>query len=543
MKLSNFKSRPNLALLAGWLLLGAVLGIACFYNLENYPTIWWDEAIFSETAANLSQSGRYAFTVQSPDQLSDLDYRISAGPALILPVALAYRLLGVDVFPGRLVAGLYLLFAFLALFLATRCLYDSPTALLAVSLALLGTDVLYWGRSVLGDVPALGFFLCGAWLLLKSLETRTSCLPFLGGLMLGLAFAAKEFYGAAFLPPLVVLAYQAWPERGLLVRRLALFCLGVSLPLLLYLALKVVILGSLTLAVQHFLTQKMLLRNEFFTPLTLGRVYPESFAYVFGHPLFWLGLLGAYWTWRRQRLSPKAALWLANFILWTLIYLTAVYWHRFALPSLFLAAPMAAHFLCRLLARLTAGLAHPTARRLATGALGAFLFLWWPLAGVDFLGGILTCRSSPPEQLRAYLDANVPQNCLIETPEYELAFLNNEHRFHLMPDFYFVESHKDGIVLLDPRPSKYDFEAVDADFLVLGSFGKSVFREVYPPAQVTKNWRKVGQVDFYEVYVRRGREHHVGQKKCPSAPKTNITKKAQPPKPHASQTPDYPFYN
>lgn len=543
MKLKHFRSRRILALLAGWLIFGAVLGVACFYNLENYPTIWWDEAIFSETAANLSQTGRYAFTVQSPDQLSDLDYRISAGPALILPVALAYRLLGAEILPGRLVAAVYLLFALAALFLASRRLWDFTTAWLAVMLALLGTDVLYWGRSVLGDVPALGFFLCGLWLILKSLDEDSFSLPFLGGLMLGLAFAAKEFYGAAFLPPLVVLAYRDWPHRRRLLRRLALFCLGVSLPLLAYLALKVAILGSLTLAVQHFLTQKMLLKNEFFTPLTLGRVYPESFAYLVGHPLFWLGLLGAVWTWRRRQLAPGLTLWLTNLTLWTCIYLTAVYWHRFALPALFLAAPLAAHFLRILFARMVAVLTHRTARSLATAALGAFLLIWWPLPGIDILGGIVTCQSSPPERLEAYLDANIPEGCLIETPEYELVFLDDKHRFHLMPDFYFKESDGNRIVLLDPRPSRYDFDQIGADFLVLGSFGKSIFQEVYPPVKVARNWRKIAQVGFYDIYVRSGREHHVGQKTCPLAKKTKITKEMKPKSPHALPPQDYRFYN
>ncbi len=36
------------------------------------------------------------------------------------------------------------------------------------------------------------------------------------------------------------------------------------------------ILGSLTGAMFHFLQQKKLLCHEFFTPLTIGRIYPES---------------------------------------------------------------------------------------------------------------------------------------------------------------------------------------------------------------------------------------------------------------------------
>ena len=70
MKLPDESSKPvGLALWFG-LLLGALILVGSFYNLANYPTIWWDEAIFSEAAANLVQHGRYAFTVQSPNQLS-----------------------------------------------------------------------------------------------------------------------------------------------------------------------------------------------------------------------------------------------------------------------------------------------------------------------------------------------------------------------------------------------------------------------------------------------------------------------------------------
>ncbi|HZE20618.1 MAG TPA: glycosyltransferase family 39 protein, partial [Desulfobaccales bacterium] len=188
------------------LLLGLLILTGSFYNLANYPTIWWDEAIFAETAANLAEHDRYAFTVESPDQLHDLDFRISVGPAVILPVAAAYKLFGVSLTAGRMVAGAYLVLLFLALFLGVRRLWDPVTALLAVVLAFLGTDVLYWGRSVLGDIPALGLFLFSVYFLSRAFESRSLWPLVLGGLFLGLAFDAKEFYGIACLPPLVLLA-------------------------------------------------------------------------------------------------------------------------------------------------------------------------------------------------------------------------------------------------------------------------------------------------------------------------------------------------
>ena len=503
MKIPDKALKP--AGLAFWLgvLLCILILIGSFYNLANYPTIWWDEAIFSEAAANLVQHGRYAFTVQSPNQLSDLDFRISAGPAVILPVALAYKLFGVSLLSGRLVAGAYLVLAFLALFLGARRLWGPVTALLAVGLAFLGTDVFYWGRSVLGDIPALGLFLCATGFLVRGLESPCRWPLFWGGIFLGLAFNAKEFYGLACAPPLVLLAQQHWRDKRRLILSVLAFSAGAALAPLAYLALKAVILGSLTGAILHFLEQKKLLCHEFFTPLTIGRIYPESLLLLLQDPLFWLGCLGVGWIWKKETPSPGVTLWIWNFILWSAVYLTAVYWHRFALPSLFLACPLAAYFLCKVAARLTSRVFTPAPRWLAPGIIAAFLVLFYPVVGLDFFKQILICRGSAPSRLVQYLRTHVPTCCLIETPEYELAFLDDDHRIHLMPSYYFVESTPDRVALLNPRRQPYEFSRVGADILILGSFGKSVFKQIYPPALINREWRRIAQVDYYDIYVSR----------------------------------------
>jgi hypothetical protein len=491
------------------LLVGVFLAIfvllGSFCHLADFPALWWDEAIFSETAANLVQHGRYAFTVQSPDQLSDLDFRISVGPAVILPVAMAYRLFGVGVIPGRLVMGLFLCLVFLFLYLGAKRLWGRGTALAAAALALAGTDVLYWGRSVLGDIPALGLFLGGTWLLVKGMEEDKPRFLLGGGVFLGLAFAAKEFYGLAFLPPLGVMACHYWDKKGRLARWGLIYILGLSLPLLAYLGLKWAILGDLPGAVLHFVHQKRLLCHEFFTPLTIGRIYPESVVYLLGHPLIWMGILGSWWVVKKEAYSPGARLWVWSFILWSLVYLTAVWWHRFALPALFLAAPLGVHFLRRGLARLTAPLVYRPLPGWLAGGLILCLILVLPLSGLEYLDMILTCRAraDSPYRLVDFLKKKVPRQCLIETPEYELVFLDDYHRIHLMPEFFFVEATPDKVVLLNPRDKPYDFDRVGAEVLILGTFGKSVFRQVYPPERLAKEWRRVAQVDNYDIYVSR----------------------------------------
>ncbi len=488
-------------------LIWALVFFASFYNLSNSPTIWWDEAIFSETAANLAQKGRYAFTIQSPDVLNDFDYRISAGPVLILPVALAYRLLGVSVWSGRLVAGAFMVLAFHLLYLCARRLLPRSAALLAVLLGLLTTDILYWGRSVLGDVPALACFFGGMYWVLRGVQEDRPGVFLGAGLCLGLAVGAKEFYGFTLV---LVLGALAWEYR----RRLSAFCksaalltLGASVPLGAYLAAKAAVLGGLWPALAHFYFQKQLLCHEFFTPWTIGRLYPESGAFLLSHPLFLSGILG-FWLYRqRQGASTAWGYWLANLLTWSLFYLLAVYWHRFALPALLLASPWAGYLLVNLFdAALRRAAVRRTGTWLEAGGILLLIGLLFPLSGLYFLQPVISQQTDSPYKMVDYLCRHIPKDLLIETPEYELLFLDDTHRFHAMPEFYFVESTPDRVVLLNPSHCTYDFSRVRADLLILGSFGKSVFRQNYPPALINTYYRKIATIDYYEVYLRRDRD-------------------------------------
>jgi hypothetical protein len=111
-----------------------------------------------------------------------------------------------------------------------------------------------------------------------------------------------------------------------------------------------------------------------------------------------------------------------------------------------------------------------------------------------------------PSRLVHYLRSHVPARSLIETPEYELVFLDDDHRIHLMPPYYFVESTPDRVVLLNPRIKPYDFNRVGADLLVLGPFGKSVFKQIYQPSRISRGWHRIATVEGYDIYLRRDRD-------------------------------------
>ncbi|WP_449244483.1 ArnT family glycosyltransferase [Desulfobacca acetoxidans] len=486
------------------ILVWTIVIFCSFHNLRNFPTIWWDEAIFSETAANLAQKGRYAFTIESPDKLSDFDYRISAGPVIIAPVALAYYLFEVDIFYGRLVAGVFLCLAFVLLYLSARCLLPRGPSLLSVLLTLGTTDILYWGRSVMGDIPAITCFLGGIFFVLKGLqEERRSCM-WAAGCCLGLAVAAKEFYGLALFP---VLATLGWTYRRRLLeltKTAGVLLLGFFLPLVVYLIVKAFILGGLLPALNHFYVQKKLLCHEFFTPMTIGRFYPESFAYLLTHPLFITGLIGFWLYQRRNGWSPSLRYWFGNLSLWGVFYLLAVYWQRFALPVLILSSPFAGYLLIATFNALSEAAA---LRRFPMWAkisvLSMMIALVFPLSIFSYLPRIMNSADDSPHKLVDYLQRSIPNDVLIETPEYELVFLDDDHRYHLMPAFYFVESTPDKIVLHSPETGRYDFAKVKADLLILGSFGKSVFRQIYPWSQVRRYYKKISTIDYYDIYLRR----------------------------------------
>jgi hypothetical protein len=133
------------------------------------------------------------------------------------------------------------------------------------------------------------------------------------------------------------------------------------------------------------------------------------------------------------------------------------------------------------------------------------VYLIFPLTALGSLQPLLTSATGSPFRVIDYLRCHIPDKFLIETPEYELTFLDDEHHFHLMPEFYFIESTPDKIVLDSPDHKAYDFSKIRADLLILGSFGKSVFKQNYPMALVQKYYRKIASVDYYDIYLRRDR--------------------------------------
>jgi 4-amino-4-deoxy-L-arabinose transferase-like glycosyltransferase len=140
-------------------------------------------------------------------------------------VALSFKVFGVGLVQGRLIAVAYLLLATLLIYQAGVVLVGRRIALLAVAL-LLSTPTaqfLHFGRQVLGEVPATAW-LFGCWLVwAQGVRTGRRWLYPLARFLLGAAMLTKMqviLFGFATLVLIGLLDrtfYRQWVAQGLLV--------------------------------------------------------------------------------------------------------------------------------------------------------------------------------------------------------------------------------------------------------------------------------------------------------------------------------------
>jgi hypothetical protein len=174
-----------------------LLGIAVFlvsYNLNYNPRPWHDEGSVLSLARTLTEEGVYA--MRSLEGYQTLGPVQSVGPTVVLPVALSFKLSGVGLVQGRIVAAGYTLLTLVVFFWCSLELFGRQSALIS-SVLLLGSPTagfLMFGRQVLGEVPALGFFLAGWLAWARGIRRNLAWLYPIAGLLMGLAMVTKAQY-------------------------------------------------------------------------------------------------------------------------------------------------------------------------------------------------------------------------------------------------------------------------------------------------------------------------------------------------------------
>lgn len=183
-------------------------------NLLDAPRPWLDEGIYLQAARHLAETGRFGLVLE-PGAESSLAF-VTVGYPVLAPVAGAFWLFGASFAVARWVALGFLGWAIAAAGIWIGRGFGRRAGLAAAALVATFPPLFGNGKNLLGEVPGLAYFFTALALLSAWGDPSRRRRPWLLGLFLGLAVAAKP----SFLPLLPALACAlvacrkdwTWPE-------------------------------------------------------------------------------------------------------------------------------------------------------------------------------------------------------------------------------------------------------------------------------------------------------------------------------------------
>ena len=491
------------------ILLGIVVLPLAFYNLEYYPRPWFDEGIHLQVPKNLVLYGKYA--TLNDGRFTLFDTAVSTGPPALLPIAGVFRLVGVGLLPARVVMALFLLATIIAFFSLARTLYGARVAIVATFLLISSPSIqlFYWGRQVMGEGPALFFFLMGVLFWVQFWRRSNWGLSMGAGLSFGLAMLTKNQY--ALIVPGALVLQALLNHRKLRWKGFIPFAIttGISVACLAFwygLQLWSVGAGSFW---RGFAEMSASAGRSIF----VGSPYKmiANLRYLFSPDVFAMwgtpGLAWVMWLWHTKRENEPGQTFLILFtILWLIWFVCgSVGWSRYAFPACVLLALFVARFFGELTGGCNLSLRDLwfewRERREGTALRNDCLWLLL-LAVVMYpfsaeARTILTYKDDSPQRFAHYLDAHVPSDALIESWEWELDFLT-DHRYHhpspavldaMVNYVYLGGAYPDGI---------YEPLSNEPDYLIVGPFAR--WTSLYSPQFIARNCTLITSIGEYALY-------------------------------------------
>lgn len=495
-------------LLVGFMLLLVI-------QLFTAPPLWWDEGWTLSVARNWVETGHYGrYLADEP-----ISPRLAAGPAVVLPVALSFRLFGVGAWQGRLPGVIYTALTLCLLYRLTARLYSQKAGMVVLLLALLtpmAPDLhpLLLGKQVLAEMPILCLLLAGYLLLFSGLEahrihrvagaglllgvaavTKLQVIPFLalslaamgGALLWQRKWRSLALCGLLLLA--IVVGYRVWPQLPRL--------LGVVPPGARAAISNPPVMLSELLGVTAFVPTLPARLMTLIVTLLSGLPIVVSLAYAARHHLD-----------SSPRGLQRLAIWslASGWFAWYLILSVG------AVRYLFPAAFLSLIFFAGLLRDVTDHFDPETLRALWRGSRPG---RWRGLTRLQQVAALLLLLAVPTSlivlatayvkaddsvfYLAEYLRTQVPSDALIETYDSEFMFLTDQ-RYHYPPDQMSVLLMRR--ILLGDHSVEIDYDPLAAgpDYLIDGPVSKGW--KLYPDDLLTQHFRLEGQFGPYELYAR-----------------------------------------
>jgi 4-amino-4-deoxy-L-arabinose transferase-like glycosyltransferase len=476
-----------------------IIIVLAVWHIDQYPRTWFDEGSYLQVARNLVE--RHEYAAVSADGTRDYAPVVGVGPTMLLPIALAFRLVGVSLEAARIVPAIYLIVGTVLVWSVSRRLFGAASALITLALlvALPALDWLATGRQALGELPALVFLILGG---ITASRAQKGIHVVGAGAVLGLAMVTKGQY-LLILPASIVAvaAIDLIDARLRPLRWYVLLLAGAATSYAAWLGTLLVVMGD-----GQIVENVRLLRGSSAGALFVfdfGRMVagarlllgPSSFMLVLPAALAGIHAIRSAEGDRRLAIS---ALWVFQGVWLTWFAFASIAWPRYA----FAGIAINAMFMGYLVMQLATYTAHRASHRRSTARFAAWIAA---LAFCAVIAGstwrqaspIFTTSQTDPQQFAATLDRAVPPAATVAGWEPEIGFLARTP-IHDPP-----LGSLDRVVRARWLGSGTGINlgaSIDTDYLIVGPFGRWV--GAYDSALSSSRYVLIEAVGEYELYLR-----------------------------------------
>lgn len=198
------------------------------------------EGIDLNPAKNLARHGIYG--TLTTGGFDELTYRISAGPGILLPHALIFKVFGINVHYSRVLQVAYVVATLIVFYHVARYLYSQNVALLSLAMF---TPMIMSGSLMAseGYTPGLCYFLIGTLFWCKSIDLRKKSYLFIGGLFWALSFQTKWLFLFAVFALLVTWIILRFSKNRLSSQYWIIPCSMVLLVTMLWVSFRILNIG------------------------------------------------------------------------------------------------------------------------------------------------------------------------------------------------------------------------------------------------------------------------------------------------------------
>jgi hypothetical protein len=482
-------------------------------HLESVPPLSWDEGWTLSVVRNWVERGQYGRLLSGDPVPPGLE----ASFTVTAPAAVAFQLLGVGIWQGRIVGLLFLIGAVSFLYFLAVRIYDRSVANFAVVALFMMSMFAEWhpvimGRQLLGETPMLLFILGGYFFFYLTLSRSLWFIP------LAVVFWATGLVTKGQAPPffavslIVPLALVIWSRQ----KRTA-----------------IIIGGALA---STFLVCEILVwfQNSVLWPRSpLPGIY-EIVAFVPILEVRWRALqvapfllptiLGILYETRKScRLGVRSMVtrdadilrvtmlvFTGSWLAWYLFASNPSY--RYAFPPSFVGSVFLAKLLHDLIdhevevfswkqTRNPDAIKQQHARMTSELMLASLLIIVWSFSTLRMLYQVYFVEGNESaKQVAYYLNTQTPPGSLIETYDSEIHFLL-DRPYHYPPDHIHLNLIRRTFRgTYQETRIDYDPLAADPDYLVVGEFMRGL--GLYDPVLRTNAFRLIQSFDDYDIFER-----------------------------------------